>query len=136
MCGGAPIGATAWSNIAGCEYDELIEDELTQYGRATGGRAKSTRRHEDLSPEETAKDKATREANEAWAATYKETPRMSACCPTNLRETGTSGSRIKRGFRSTLLVRRCGRICFNVSAEEFAASYRFRKSAASVSIAR
>jgi len=105
-----PIGATAWSNIAGCEYDELIEDELTQDGRATGGRAKSTRKHEDLSPEETAKDKATREANEAWAATYKETPRMSACCPTNLRETGTSGSRIKRGFQSTLLVRRCGRI--------------------------
>jgi hypothetical protein len=69
-----PIGATAWSNIAGREYDELTEDELTQDGRATNGRAKSTRKHDDLGPVETPKDKETRETNERWRATYKETP--------------------------------------------------------------
>ncbi len=67
-----PIGATAWSNIAGREYDELTEDDLTGDGRKEDD---STR------VEETPQERKTREANEAWRATYKETPENERLLP-------------------------------------------------------
>jgi hypothetical protein len=63
--GRRPIGATAWSNVEGREYDELTEDDLTGDGRKEDD---STR------VKETPKERRTREANEAWRAECKETP--------------------------------------------------------------
>ncbi len=63
-----PIGASAWSKVAGREYDDLTEDDLTEDGQM----------EDDLSR---AEDKQRSEGNESWRSRVHETPENERLLP-------------------------------------------------------